>query len=168
MKKWNGFLRIIPASAKWMVGLFVIVLSIGFYSGIRFVEHTTDFNPQGVEEQYIGNEDDEEAEELKYEKTTQEMFTTMHTHFMSLAMVFFLTGILTLLTKADKNMKRFLAIEPLISVIVTFGGLILMWKGVLWMKYIVILSGVLMTLCYTGCVLLILWDLTQKSEIHKA
>lgn len=157
-------LRQLPKTAKWLVGIFIVVMSYGYFAGLRFVEHTTDITPAGIEESYLGNEDkeDEEIEVMKYEKTKQEMLTMFHTHVMSLAMVFFLTGILVLMTGASPRLKKTVALEPLISVFVTFGGIYWMWNGWLWLKYIVFLSGVLMTLCYGVGVILILLDLLKK------
>jgi len=53
-------------------------------------------------------------------------------------------------------------IEPFISVILTFGGLYLLWKELLWMKYIVMCSGILMTLTFTISVAVILTQLVQS------
>lgn len=162
MKDWNGLIQQFPTSAKWVIALFLIALSYGFFAGIRFVEHTTDFKPEGIEESYLGNEEVEEVEIMKYEKTQNEMLTMFHTHVMSLSMVFFLSGLLVLMTDAPKGLKKTLAIEPLVSVMVTFGGIYWMWKGLVWLKYIVLLSGILMTVCFGIGVLLVLWNLCKK------
>ena len=39
-----------------LIGAFIIVLSIGFYTGLLFVKETSSANPNGIEEQYLGNE----------------------------------------------------------------------------------------------------------------
>ncbi len=164
MKNWNGYIRRFPTPVKWFTGLFLVILSFGFSSGIKFVDHTTHITPRGIEESYLGNEDHEDAEIMKYEKTQQEMLTMLHTHVMSLSMVFFITGFLVFLTQANLRVKRILAIEPLFSIIFTFGGIYLMWVGITWMKYVVLISGILMSACFTLGVLLILWNLIQKPE----
>ncbi|MFD2432292.1 hypothetical protein ACFSO9_01315 [Mesonia maritima] len=53
-------------------------------------------------------------------------------------------------------------IEPLFSVLLTFGGIYFMWQGFHWMRYIVIFSGILMTLSFTLSVLLIFSQLIKK------
>lgn len=164
MRDWNGLLQQFPKSAKWVTALFVIMMSYGFLGGVRFVEHTTDIDPEGIEQNYLGNEEEEEIEVMKYEKTKTEMLTMFHTHVMSLSMVFFLTGILVLMTDAPSGLKKTLAIEPLLSIFFTFGGLYWMWKGILWLRYVVFLSGILMTLCYLTGVILILWNLVKKPK----
>lgn len=164
MKNWNGSIRKFPKPVKWFIALFLVILSFGFSSGVKFVDHTTHITPIGIQENYLGNEDNQEAEVMKYEKTRQEMLTMLHTHVMSLSLVFFITGMLVFLSKANLTLKRVLAIEPLLSIIFTFGGIYLMWVGVTWMKYVVLISGILMAACFTSGVLLILWNLTQKPE----
>lgn len=165
MKNWNGLIQQFPKSAKWLTALFIISLSYGFFAGVRFVEYNTDVTPSGIEESYLGNEEnDDEVDVLKFEKTQAEMLTMFHTHVMSLSMVFFLTGILVLMTDAPERLKKFLAVEPLVSVFITFGGLYWMWKGFLWLKYLVFLSGTLMTLCYGVGVILVLLNLFKKPK----
>jgi len=158
----NGLIYKLSKELKWLVVAFVIVLSIGFYSGLLFVGETSSANPNGIEEHYLGNESDEEAMIMKFKKSEQEMLTLVHNHILSMSIIFFLVGILLSITKLNKKLKLFLMIEPFISVILTFGGLYLLWKEVLWMKYIVMCSGILMTLTFTISVAVILTQLVQS------
>lgn len=158
----NGLIYKLSKELKWLVAAFVIVLSIGFYSGLLFVGETSSANPNGIEEHYLGNESDEEAMIMKFKKSEQEMLTLVHNHILSMSIIFFLVGILLSITKLNKKLKLFLMIEPFISVVLTFGGLYLLWKEVLWMKYIVMCSGILMTLTFTISVAVILTQLVQS------
>jgi len=158
----NGLIYKLSKELKWLVVAFVIVLSIGFYSGLLFVGETSSANPNGIEEHYLGNESDEEAMIMKFKKSEQEMLTLVHNHILSMSIIFFLVGILLSITKLNKKLKLFLMIEPFISVVLTFGGLYLLWKEVLWMKYIVMCSGILMTLTFTISVAVILTQLVQS------
>jgi hypothetical protein len=158
----NGLIYKLSKELKWLIAAFVIVLSIGFYSGLLFVGETSSANPNGIEEHYLGNESDEEAVIMKFKKSEQEMLTLVHNHILSMSIIFFLVGILLSITKLNKKLKLFIMIEPFISVILTFGGLYLLWKEVLWMKYIVICSGILMTLTFTISVAVILTQLVQS------
>jgi hypothetical protein len=56
----------------------------------------------------------------------------------------------------------FLTMEPLLSVILTFGGIYFMWSGILWMKYVVMVSGLLMTSSFGISVIIVLYQLIQK------
>ena len=48
------------------------------------------------------------------------------------------------------------------SVLLTFGSIYLLWKGILWMKYLVMFSGSLMTLSYAFSIFIILIQLFKK------
>ena len=90
------------------------------------------------------------------------MLTLVHGHILSMSIIFFLLGGILSTTKLNKKLKSFLIIEPFVSVMLTFGGLYLLWKGMIWMKYIVMISGSLMTLCFTLAVLIILKQVLEK------
>lgn len=158
----NGLIFTLPKELKLLIGVFTIVLSIGFYTGLLFVEKTSSANPNGIEEQYLGNEQDEDAEVMRFKKSDNEMLTLVHNHIISMSVIFFLLGLLVSITKLGKKLKLFLMVEPLLSVLLTFGGLYLLWKGLLWMKYIVMFSGMLMTLSFTLSVIIVFKQLLQK------
>ena len=144
---------------KLLITLFLVVLSVGFYSGLFFVNTTSKMSVQGVQENYLGNEIDENATEMKFKKSEREMLSILHSHILSMAMIFFFTGLLVSITSLKRRLKIVLMIEPFFSVLFTFGGIFLLWKGILWMKYIVIFSGTLMVITYTLSVLSIFRDL---------
>ncbi|HKK12068.1 MAG TPA: hypothetical protein VJ945_04515 [Flavobacteriaceae bacterium] len=160
----NGLIHTFPKELKLLIAAFVIVLSIGFFSGLLFVNETSSANPNGIEEQYLGNESDEAAEIMKFKKSDQEMLTLAHNHILSMSVIFFLVGLILSTTRLDKKLKLFLMIEPFASVILTFGGIYLLWKGVIWMKYIVIFSGTLMAFTFTASILIILFQLAQSKS----
>lgn len=152
----------IPTIDTWsyplrlMTACFLIVLSIGFFTGIRFVSETDSASPDGLVEHYNGNEQDEDVIVMKFKKSAQEMLTIVHTHILSMSMLFFLTGFLLTQTAIHQRLKLFLIIEPFVSILLTFGGLYLIWFGVEWFRYIVIFSGIAMTLAYSAAVIIIL------------
>ncbi|WBU89527.1 hypothetical protein [Cellulophaga omnivescoria] len=160
--KYNGLLSTFPSEIKLFIGTFVVILSIGYYTGLLFVNETTDAKPSGITENYLGNEEDEDAEVMKFKKSSREMLTTVHTHILSMSLIFFLLGGLVWLTKLPKKLKLFLTIEPFLSVLLTFGGIYLLWSGLFWMKYVIMLSGALMTLTFTLSVLIVISQLFNK------
>jgi len=160
----NGCIETFPKELRLLIAAFIVVLSIGFYTGLLFVSETSSANPNGIEEQYLGNEDDLDAKVMKFKKNEQQMLTLVHGHILSMAIIFFLTGLILVTTRLNRKLKLFLLIEPFISIVLTFGGIYLLWKGVLWMKYIVMISGTLMTLCYSIAVLIILKQLLKSSK----
>lgn len=155
----KGLLTKLSKELKFLVTCFILTLSIGFYTGISFVRTTTHNTPQGIQERYLGNEEDEEAEVMLFKKPEAEIKTTIHTHILSLSVIFFITGLLVSMTNFPDKFRMFLMIEPFFSLVFTFGGIYFMWLGHLWVKYIVMISGILMTLCYTLSILTILHNL---------
>ena len=155
----DGLIYTLPKNLKLLIGAFIFVLSIGFFTGLLFVGETSSTNPKGIEEQYLGNEEDEDALIMKFKKSEKEMLTLVHTHVLSMSIIFFLTGLILAITKLNKKLKLCLMIEPFLSVVLTFGGLYFLWKGLLWMKYVVIISGTLMTLSFTLAICIIMYQL---------
>ena len=161
---YNGLLTIFPREIRLFIAVFVIILSIGFFTGLLFVKQTDSTTPAGIEENYLGNEDDEDAHVMKFKKGDREMLTIVHTHILSMALIFFLLGGLVWIADFPKKWKLFLTIEPFLSVILTFGGIYLMWKGISWFKYIVIFSGILMTITFVFSSGLVFWQCLRPKE----
>lgn len=162
--KLSGLLAAFPTEIKIFIASFVIVLSIGFFTGLLFVNETSSANPKGIQENYLGNEENEDAQVMKFHKSEREMLTTVHTHILSMSFIFFFLGILVWMTKLSMKWKLFLTVEPFLSVLLTFGGIYLLWKGILWVKYIVMFSGLLMTITFAVSVLIVLFQLSQKTS----
>ena len=158
--KINGLIYQLPTLIRSLIIAFVLVLSIGFYTGLLFVSDTSDVSVSGIEEQYNGNELQQNADIMKFKKSSREMLTIIHTHILSMSLIFFLLGGLLSITRLNKQLKYFLVLEPFLSVILTFGGIYLMWLGITWMKYIVLISGILMTVSF------ILSSLFNGSILH--
>ena len=160
----NGRIETFPKELKLLITAFIVVLSLGFYTGLLFVSETSSNSPEGIEEQYLGNEEDLDAKVMKFKKNEQQMLTLVHGHILSMSIIFFLTGLILVTTRLNIRLKLFLLIEPFVSIILTFGGLYLLWKDMLWVKYVVMFSGILMTLSYTLAVIIILKQLFNSSS----
>jgi ABC-type polysaccharide/polyol phosphate export permease len=89
------------------------------------------------------------------------MYTLIHNHILSLAMVFFaLGGIFYFSSIVSKRMKLFLLVEPLLAVVTTFGGIALVRSVHPAFSWLVMISGISMVLCFatmTGLILYELW-----------
>ena len=158
----NGLLFTFPKEIKLLIGTFLVVLSIGFYTGLLFVSETSSTSPNGIEENYLGNENMEDAKIMKFKKSPREMLTTVHSHILSMSVIFFLLGLILTVTRLNIGLKLFLIIEPFISVLLTFGGIYFLWKGISWFKYLVMFSGTLMTLTFTVSTFIIFLQLFKK------
>ena len=155
----HGLIHQLPKEIKTVIFVFIITLSIGFYGGLSFVNNTTSMQPNGVESNYLGNENDEEAEIMKFKKSEREILTIVHNHILSMSVIFFLLSILLSTTSINKKLKYFLMVEPFLSVILTFGGIYFLWSGHLWVKYVIIFSGMLMTISFVLATVSILYQL---------
>lgn len=160
----HGKIHQLPKTAKLLITAFLITLSFGYYAGLRFVSENTNNTTQGIEEQYLGNEDGEGVEEMKFKKSEKEIITMVHNHVVGMSMLFLALGAILLITSIPPILKKILIVEPFLSVILTFGGIWLMWSGLLWMKHIIIFSGILLTLTYTTSVILILMQLLKRTN----
>ena len=161
----SGLIYQFPKEIKLLILAFICTLSIGFYSGISFVRTTTNANPTGVEQRYLGNEDDENATKMMFKKSEGEIMTTVHSHILSLSVIFFLVALILSTTVINQKLKLFLMIEPFLSLVLTFGGIYLLWKEIHWMKYIIMFSGLLMTATYTASIVIILKGLFSKRKL---
>jgi hypothetical protein len=161
---YNGLLRTYPREIRVFIATFVLVLSVGFFTGVFFIRQTSSTDPSGIEENYLGNEDEPEAEIMIFKKSEREMLTIIHTHILSLSLLFFIIGILVWITDLPTPLKYILTVEPFISLVLTFGGIYCMWLGVLWMKYVVFLSGMLMTTTYLVAATIVVYQALQSKR----
>ena len=160
----NGLLFTFPKEIKLLIGSFLVVLSIGFYTGLSFVNETSSANPNGIVENYLGNEDVEDAEIMKFKKSPREMLTIVHSHILSMSLIFFLLGLIVAFTQLNTRLKLFLMIEPFVSVLLTFGGIYFLWQGITWLKYVIMISGTLMTLSFVVSTSIIFSQLLKKTN----
>lgn len=160
----HGLLTKLPKELKCLIAAFVLTLSIGFYSGINFVNKTTGLESNGIVENYLGNENDEDAIAMKFKKSHKEILTLVHNHILSMSIIFLLLGAILAMSSLNKKLKLFLMIEPFLSIILTFGGIYILWKGVLWFKYVIMFSGMLMTLTFAMATFFIIKEVLFSKE----
>ena len=144
--------------------MFIMCLSVGYATGMYYISISSGFTGQSVSENYLGNEDDEEAEIMKFKMKEKEVLSIVHSHVISFSLIFLALGFLLFHSSFSEKLIAFLAIEPFVSIILTFGGIWLMWKGLDWMKYIVIFSGTLMHFIFISSATLVMVDLIKKRK----
>lgn len=141
---------------------FLVVLSVGYFTGLLFVAQTDSTTPKGMLENYNGNEEVEDVAILKFKKGEREMLTILHTHILSIGFIFAFLGLLVWGTELPVFWKKFLMIEPFCSILITFGGIYFLWLGYSFLAYVVMISGLLMTLSYCGGVIAVLMAILKK------
>ncbi len=131
---------------RLLITAFVITLNIGFFTGLNFVQETSTFQPDGIETNYLGNENNENAEIMQFKKTEKGILTVVHNHILSMSIIFLLLGVLLSFTSINRKLMRVLILEPFVSIILTFGGIYVLWTGILWFKYVIMVSGIALTI----------------------
>ena len=156
---WTYRLRDLPKELKLLALVFLLSMLFGYGASILILADQTSLSPAGIEENYNGNEVDEQATIFKFKKSKYEMLTTVHTHVFSLSVIFLIVGALAYFTELPLKLKFFLMIEPLVSLMITFTSLILMWQGFILFKYLVTLSGITMHGAFLVTVLILISEL---------
>ncbi|MCK5638402.1 MAG: hypothetical protein KAH67_06800 [Flavobacteriaceae bacterium] len=154
--QFHGLITQFPKEIKLLITVFVITLSIGFFTGVNFIRITSTFKSNGIESNYLGNEEDENVEVMQFKKSEKEILTLIHNHILSMSIIFLLLGGILSLTSMNKTLKKVLMFEPFVSIILTFGGIYVLWSGVFWFKYVVMLSGLAMVLSFIFSIIFIL------------
>ena len=108
----------------------MIVQLVGYTTSLVFVWHTTRLVPPGIESRYRGV-DPETGQAatgaMQFPKSFGEMLTITHTHLLSMAVIFLITGIgVTLCERVGERWKRFLVAEPFVALLVSFSAMWLM------------------------------------------
>jgi len=157
-----------PAPIKKLVFTFVLIAFVGVVFGGVMIEVTTHLTPQGVIHEYKGMKKSEmsQAKEMKFPKSAKEMLITTHNHILGLSSLFLIIGFLYLSAVDETGwLQVSVAVEPLISLVVTFGGLWIV--RYLWppFVYVVILSGTLMIATFGWMCLVVMKNCITKPTV---
>jgi hypothetical protein len=112
---------------KKLLALFIITLTVGVIIGLIYLEHTTNYTPEGAATHYRGSEEGITEEfdiPESYAKPVSELLITTHNHIISFSFIFILLGLIFYFNSVITGFwKQFLLIEPFISTLVSFGSL---------------------------------------------
>lgn len=154
---------------KRFLTTFVIILCCGVITGLIYLRHTTSLSPDGAVEQISGTNETELSKDFdipeKYPKTVSELLITTHNHIISFAFIFFLLGGIFYFNSIVKGFwKSFLMIEPLVSILTTFGSI---W-GIRYLSkvfvYTAVISSSLIYLSFFAMALIIIFELNFKKS----
>jgi len=122
---WRDVSAPLRTLARWVA----IIQVVGYTTSLVFVWHTTHLVPSGVAARYRGV-DPEAAPPgaaLQFSKSFSEMLTITHTHLLSMAVIFTLTGVgIALCARLSERWKRLLIAEPFGALLVSFSAMWLM------------------------------------------
>ncbi|MEW6195517.1 MAG: hypothetical protein AB1521_10210 [Bacteroidota bacterium] len=167
----NICLYLLPKELKSFLLVFVVVILIGTGVGLVYLGTTTSYTPKGTIERFNGSDvpgenpaDDFEIPE-QYAKPVSEMLITTHNHIFGLSLAYFAIGIIFYFNSMIRGFwKSFLMVEPLISVVVTFGSIWLIRYIDKNFIYLTIISSTLMFVTFYIMCGVIIIELIFKKE----
>jgi hypothetical protein len=119
--------RSLPAAIRTLGRWVTIVQLVGYSTSLVFVWHTTRLVPPGIESRYRGADPETSAGAMQFPKSFGEMLTITHTHLLSMAVIFVITGIgVALCERVGERRKRWLIAEPFAALLVSFSAMWLM------------------------------------------
>ena len=162
--KFSKQLYQLPGKIKLFLFWVVINITCGVGLGLFYISNTTHFSIIGTTEHFIGSDVNKEFEiPEKYPKPLSELLTTTHNHIISLTFIFIIMGYIFYFSSIfSENMKIIIILEPFLSILTTFGGIWLISFGYPLFIYLIMLSGILMYLCFFIMSGFILYELALK------
>ncbi|MBI9073292.1 MAG: hypothetical protein JEY94_16945 [Melioribacteraceae bacterium] len=118
-------LRDLDEDLKKILIMYILVLSIGVILGLLYVSNLTESSSKGIVNNIKGDEQfkDEFTENIDTGKTVNSLLMTTHNHILGFAFIFLsITLIFNYNTVIKGKFKKFLLLEPFISIILTFGS----------------------------------------------
>tara|TARA_B100000029_G_C17594020_1_gene963442 strand:+ start:1118 stop:1600 length:483 start_codon:yes stop_codon:yes gene_type:complete len=150
-------LQLLDKNLKKLLIYYLITLGIGFSLGVLYVYLNSEFSSLGLIEQYTGNNDEWEP---KLPKTLQDLVSHTHEHITMFSIIFLSLGLIFLYTNTIKGFwKKFLILEPFVSIIITFGGFFIIRYIAINFSYIIIISSLLMYICFYVMLFICLYEL---------
>lgn len=118
---WRDLPPFLRSLGRWVT----LVQLVGYTTALLYVWWTTRLLPPGIAAHYRGSEDPEGA--MQFPKSFGEMLTLTHTHLLSMAVIFVVSGLgLSLCARVTDRWKRILVTEPFVALLVSFSAMWLM------------------------------------------
>lgn len=161
----NFILSSLDKSLKLFLAVYIFVITIGVSIGLTFIKHTTSMTPRGAIERFNGSENKNSDFDIleNYPKPLSEMLITTHNHIFGMAFIFLSIGIIFYFNSIIKNhWKIFLMVEPLISLVISFGSIWLMRYVDEKFVYVTVVSAALMYLSFYTMAFVSFFELIKK------
>ncbi len=158
-------IRFWPAPYRRLVQVFLSMVLFGYAVGFLNLVATDQTTPTGIATHLRGLPEEalDTAEEIILPKPLKELIITTHNHLLGLAAIFGLVGFLFLHTGfSSPRVRLLLAVEPMISLMITFAGIWLTWFFGEAFAMVVLLGGILTHPIFL-LTLLVVWVETFKS-----
>ena len=150
-------LKTIDKNLKKLLIYYLVTLGTGFSLGVLYIYLNSEFSSSGMIDQYLGN-NDEWAPKLP--KTLQDLVSHTHEHITMFAIIFLSLALIFLYNNTIKGFwKRFLMLEPFVSIVITFGGFFVIRYITTSFSYVIIISSLMMYICFYIMLFVCLYEL---------
>ena len=150
-------LKTVDKNLKKLLIYYLVTLAIGFSLGVLYVYINSEFSSSGMIEQYAGNNDDWAP---KLPKTLLDLVSHTHEHITMFSIIFLSLSFIFSYNNTIKGFwKRFLMLEPFISIIITFGGFFVIRYITTNFSYIIMISSSIMYICFYIMLFVCLYEL---------
>tara|TARA_Y100000996_G_scaffold249503_1_gene196221 strand:- start:294 stop:797 length:504 start_codon:yes stop_codon:yes gene_type:complete len=158
----NSKLPQLEKNLKHIILSYLIVLGIGMSVGLLYVSLTSEMNPSGMIERYLGNDDPWEP---KLEKSLIDLVSHVHDHITMFSIVFLSISIIFNQTSTISGFwKKFLMLEPFFSIVVTFLGFFILRYITPDFAYIIMLSSGVMYIAFYVMLFISIYELIFIKE----
>jgi hypothetical protein len=157
----NVKLSLLDKQLKTFLAAYLIIVTIGVSIGLIYLSQTTSMTPKGTVERFNGSQTETDNLDFpdNYPKPISELLVSTHNHILGLSFIFFSVGLIFYFNSIVKGiLKTILMLEPLISIITTFGSIWLIRFVDPAFVYLTFLSSILM---YTGFYIIVLISLFE-------
>lgn len=164
----NIKLLLLDKQLKTFLVVYLIIITIGVSIGLIYLSQTTSLTPNGTVERFNGSQVDADKFEIpdSFPKPMSELLVSTHNHIIGLSFIFFTVGLIFYFNSIVKGiLKSLLMIEPLISIIVTFGSIWLMRFADPDFVYLTFISSFFM---YAGFYIVVMMSLYELVFIHQS
>ena len=145
----------------------ISVLTIGVSTGLIYLFVTTNYSATGTVQRFSGSQVSQSDNNFEipeyYPKPISEILITTHNHILGFSFIFFILGIIFYFNSVITGFwKSFLLIEPVISVLITFGSIWLMRFVDATFVYLTIISSTILYLSFFTMAVTCIFELHFK------
>lgn len=156
----------VPAPLRTVARWVTIVQAVGYTVSLLFVFHTTRMTPAGAAARYRGTDPLLTQGAMQFPKPLGEMLLSTHTHLLSMAVIFALSGAAFALCRwpRSERWKRFLIAEPFATILVSLAAIWLMRYVDARFSWLLMASSTVMAATFYLQTVVILRDLHQAER----
>ncbi|MBT8387074.1 MAG: hypothetical protein KJO12_06645 [Ignavibacteria bacterium] len=149
---------------KLFLSVVILTLSIGVLTGLVYLYNTTNLSSSGTIQRLSGSSETSDFDiPDSYPKPISELLITTHNHIIGFSFIFFIVGGVFYFNSIVIGFwKSFLMIEPLISIVITFGSIWLIRFVSTDFVFVAIVSSSLIYISFFIMIVIVLHELIFK------